>query len=183
MGFGSALAVHCWKLWHKERRYLSSHLPPKKRRVSRIFFLQGFFFLFFFFFLKKSVNTRTKMNDFQRKPCFFLLEWVFFFCLGGFSSWVCVIFRGWVDFLLRHEFPLPLLNGPRRGNCFQGVETRPRVSLTHFTERQRTRSFSGCIPSTPTERIESKEFGVNLPFGMFFLVKRVFFWYYGCFQN
>ena len=52
-----------------------------------------------------------------------------------------------------------------------------RSRETHFTERQRTRSFSGCIPSTPTERIESKEFGwfgKNLPFGMFFLVKRVF---------
>lgn len=155
--------------------------PPKKEECQGFFFCKDFFFFFFFLFLKKSVNTRTKMNDFQRKPCFFLLEWVcFFFCLGGFSSWVCVIFRGWVDFLLRHEFPLPLLNGPRRGNCFQGVETRPRVSLTHFTERQRTRSFSGCIPSTPTERIESKEFGVVWKKICLLVCS---FWWKGCFQN
>lgn len=62
--------------------------PQKKKSVKDFFFARIFFSFFSFFFLKKSVNTRTKMNDFQRKPCFFLLEWVCFFFV-------------WVDFL--HE--------------------------------------------------------------------------------
>lgn len=62
--------------------------PPKKEECQGFFFCKDFFSFFSFFFLKKSVNTRTKMNDFQRKPCFFLLEWVCFFFV-------------WVDFL--HE--------------------------------------------------------------------------------